>query len=207
MTSIKIWKYNLPDSYLSENNIDTTSVKIWIPDEVSIILGRSNNPKDSLHSNNVITDKIPVYKRQSGGETVILSPNTLIISLALKQTNFKGGKSYFEKINNYIINALKEVGIKNLRFRGISDIAINRVKILGSAIYQNKDVVFYHAVLNISESTALMERYIKHPSREPDYRKNRNHDDFVTSLVKEGYDIDTSSLISDLENNLSQLQF
>ena len=207
MTSIKIRKYNLPDSYLSENNIDTTSVKIWIPDEVSIILGRSNNPKDSLHSNNVITDKIPVYKRQSGGETVILSPNTLIISLALKQTNFKGGKSYFEKINNYIINALKEVGIKNLRFRGISDIAINRVKILGSAIYQNKDVVFYHAVLNISESTALMERYIKHPSREPDYRKNRNHDDFVTSLVKEGYDIDTSSLISDLENNLSQLQF
>lgn len=206
MNTIQVKKYDLSDSYLFENQVDNISIKIWIPEYNCIILGRSNIPTDSLFIENIANDNILVYKRPSGGETVILTPNTLVISIALKQSNFKGGKSYFKVINSRIIDTLKGYGIDNLNYRGISDIAINDVKILGSALYQNKDVVFYHAVLNVSETTDLMERYIKHPSREPDYRKNRNHDDFVTSLVKEGYDIDTSSLIFELEKSLSQLQ-
>lgn len=206
MNTIQVKKYDLSDSYLFENQVDNISIKIWIPEYNCIILGRSNNPTDSLFIENIANDNILVYKRPSGGETVILTPNTLVISIALKQSNFKGGKTYFKVINSRIIDTLENCGIENLNYRGISDIAINDVKILGSALYQNKDVVFYHAVLNVSETTDLMERYIKHPSREPDYRKNRNHDDFVTSLVKEGYDIDTSSLIFELEKSLSQLQ-
>ena len=50
-----------------------------------------------------------------------------------------------------------------MKFRGISDIAIDDLKILGSALYQNKDVVFYHAVLNVGESTNLMESILNIP--------------------------------------------
>jgi len=207
LNTINVIKYDLPDSYLFKNNVDTTSAKVWIPSETIVVLGRSNSPNDSLHIENIIRDYVPVYKRPSGGETVILTPNTIVISIAIKQTNFKGGKTYFEKINNKIIHGLIKLGVENLQYRGISDIAINNVKILGSALYQNKDVVFYHAVLNVGESTELMEKYLKHPNREPDYRKNRNHNEFVTSLKNENYNIDKSDLIKQLENSLNTIQF
>lgn len=206
MTSIKVRKYNLPDSYLYGNSVDTPQIKVWIPNETCIALGRSNNPTDSLFSENINTDNITVYKRPSGGETVLLTPKTLIISIAMNQSGFKGGKIYFKMINNKIIDSLNSLGINNLNYRGISDIAINDVKILGSALYQNKDIVFYHAVLNVNESIELIGKYIKHPNREPDYRNNRSHQDFVTSLAKENYSININEIKIALENGLSNLQ-
>lgn len=207
MTLITVRKYDLPDSYFYKNNIDTPLIKVWVPENTYIVLGRSNNPTDSLFMENINNDNIPIYKRPSGGETVLLTPKTLIISIAINQSGFKGGKIYFKLINNKIIDSLNSLGINDLIYRGISDIAINDVKILGSALYQNKDVVFYHAVLNVSESIELIEKYIKHPNREPDYRKNRSHQDFVTSLAKENYSINIDKIKIALENGLTTLQF
>jgi len=207
MSTIQVREYDLPDSYLYRSNIQNKLLKVWIPNENYIVLGRSNTPNNSLFVNNIIEDGIPVFKRPSGGETVLLTPNTIVISLAIRQSNFKGGKTYFDIINSKIVESLHELGINNVTLKGISDIAINDVKILGSALYQNKDVVFYHAVLNVSESTDLMERYIKHPTREPDYRKNRIHSEFVTSIVNENYNIDKRLIIRTLENHLHKISF
>lgn len=202
MVLIKIRKYDLPDSYLFDNNVDTPSYIVWIPDETCIVLGRSNNPNESLYLDNIINDNIPVYKRPSGGETVLLSNKMLVLSIAIKQTDFKSGKLHFQDYSTKIISALDSLGIKDLGYKGISDITIKDLKILGSAIYQNKFVVFYHAVLNVSESTALIEKYIKHPKREPDYRKNRNHKDFVTSIANEKYNISINKLKKAIEKKL-----
>lgn len=194
MTSVKIRKYDLPDSYLFENNVVTRANVIWIPDETCIILGRSNNPSESLYLENIISDNIPMYKRPSGGETVLLSNKMLVLSIAVEQTDFKNGKIYFKEYSTKIISALESLGIKNLGYKGISDITINDLKILGSSIYQNKFIVFYHAVLNVSESVSLIDKYLKHPKREPDYRNNRNHKDFITSIVNEKYNVNIYEL-------------
>ena len=53
---------------------------IWQPDKLSIILGASNEPDNSLIIENVIKDTVSVYKRHTGGEAVIISNKTLIIS-------------------------------------------------------------------------------------------------------------------------------
>ena len=199
MDSIKVRQYTLADSYLLENDVKEFSSIVWIPNETCIVMGRSNNPIDSLFIDNVITDDIPVYKRPSGGETVVLSNKMIVLSVAVEQTDFKSGKSYFKNYNNKIISALKNFGIKNLGYKGISDITINDLKILGSSIYQNKHVVFYHAVLNVCESVSLIDRYLKHPVREPDYRKNRNHKNFVTSIAQEKYNININEISKTVE--------
>jgi lipoate---protein ligase len=189
MVSEIVRKYDLPDSYLFENDIVKSSSIVWIPNETCIVMGRSNNSVDSLFTEDVVADNIPVYKRPSGGEAVVLSNKMVVLSIAVEQTDFKSGKSYFKDYNTKIISVLKNLGIEDLGYKGISDITINDLKILGSSIYQNKFIVFYHAVLNVGESVSLIDKYLKHPVREPDYRKNRNHKDFITSLFKENYNI------------------
>ena len=197
---IDVLKYNLPDINLLEDTHPELKFKTWQPDKIYLILGQSNSVNDSLNHEQVEKDKITVYKRPSGGQTVILSPNTLVLSTTVNASKFINPDVYFKTINNLIINVLQNTGISNLHLKGISDIAIGEKKILGSAIYRNHHKVFYHAVLNVAERTDLMEKYIKHPQKEPDYRQGRSHSDFVTSLHAEGYQI-TLKYINYLFNN------
>ena len=187
-------KYNLPDAKLIEDNSFVYKYAVWVPAETAVIIGRSNKPENSAFLENTEEDNTPVYQRPSGGEAVVISPKTLVISVAYNAPEQKQSTFYFKEYNERIIRALESLGIKELKFEGISDITLNGRKILGCSIYRNKNKVFYHAVLNLSEDTGLLMRYLKFPGRTPEYRANRNHDDFVTSIKKEGFDIKTEAI-------------
>lgn len=177
--------YYLPDAQLLEKK--TNQYMIWVPDKTYIVLGASNNVEESLHMENVIQDKVTVLKRPSGGQTVILTPNNMMISAVFFDQNKLHPKVVFQHINQLIISAIEKTGIHDLSMMGISDITISGKKILGSAIYRTKNALLYHAVLNLGEPSVTFERYLKHPAKEPEYRKGRSHTEFVTSLKEKGY--------------------
>lgn len=200
--AIEVLKYDLKDFSIFESQKDYDFC-LWQPQDRLIILGRSNNPEEALNIDEVKNDNIKVYKRPSGGQSVILTSNTLVISVKVKIDNELNTQKYFKEINDKIMDALSSFGVKNLSMKGISDISIGNKKILGSSIYLRKNTLFYHAVLNISESVDVISRYLKHPSKEPDYRKGRSHKEFITSLIAEGYKINIAKLIPVLKTNLS----
>jgi len=191
---IQVKKYDLPDFSIYESEKDTFCT--WQPEETFIVIGASNKPEDSLNEGNILAGNIPVYKRPSGGQAVVLTPNTIVIAMLKNETGIKSPKAFFQFVNSRVIAALEKVGVKQLSQKGISDIAIGEKKILGSSIYRNKEKNFYHAVLNISEDAEVFEHYLNHPVKEPDYRKGRSHRDFVTSLKVEGYTINTEEIIN-----------
>ncbi len=193
--------YNLQDTKLLEEQPGDVSVMVWQPEKPVIVIGKSNSPEKSV--NLELTEKfgVEVLQRMSGGETVYLSPNTMVISTKIRHTDLGGSKSIFKSVNQLIINALEFFGCHEAVYRGISDIALGKKKILGSAMYKGKDYLFYHAVLNLSEDIETIAKFILHPEREPDYRQGRSHKEFVTSLKDEGYDIEYSALKKQIERN------
>jgi len=201
---LEIQKYNLPDFDIIDSQ-SKVAVCVWQPDKTYLVLGQSNKAETSLDVKAVLEDHITVMKRPSGGETVILTPNTVVIAVSFATETLKNPKEYFRKINQQIIEVLFLQGISNLHQKGISDIAIGEKKILGSSIYRKPNRVFYHAVLNVAEENSIIEKYILHPSKEPDYRKGRLHSEFVTSLKTEGYDVKAKSLLYDLEKKLKTI--
>jgi lipoate-protein ligase A len=188
--------YNLPDIDLLKKK--SNQFLIWIPDKVYIVLGASNKPADALNMDNVARDNITVLRRPSGGQTVILTPNNVLIAAVFFGNKTMHPKEVFQQINKLIISAIEETGIHNLIMMGISDIAISNKKILGSAIYRSKTALLYHAVLNLGEPASTFERYLKHPSKEPDYRQGRSHTEFVTSLKENGYTQSSHHLTNEL---------
>lgn len=181
-------EYSLMDAGLIGDLNSEYNFLIWIPEETAAVIGRGNDPEKSLLFENVVRDSLPVYKRPTGGEAVIISPNTLAISIVDNRQPQMQSKQYFEKYNSIIIAVLESLGVKGLSREGISDIALNNKKILGCSIYRNKQQVFYHAVLNIDEKPEILMKYLRYPKKTPDYRSGRNHDEFVTSLRREGFD-------------------
>jgi lipoate-protein ligase A len=182
---ITVSEYNLPDIQLL--NESTNKFLLWIPDKSYIVLGASNNAKDAVVEDVTLRDDICVIKRRTGGQTVMLTPNNIIISAVITDESVMKPKDVFNRFNELIIDAIAKN--HNLKFstRGISDIALGEKKILGSSMYRGKGKLFYHAVLNFEEPSTTFQKYLKHPSNEPDYRKGRMHHEFVTSLKETGY--------------------
>jgi lipoate-protein ligase A len=177
---------------------------VWRPAETCIVLGSSNTAATAVHVELVEAEGIPVFKRPSGGQTVILTPETLVISIRFFSESLDNPRTYFRKINRLIMAGLAEIGIVNLVEKGISDIAIGGRKILGSSIYRKKKMVLYHAVLNVSESAEKISRYLKHPVREPEYRAGREHGEFVTSLLLSGNNQDIEIIKQTLQRVLAE---
>jgi lipoate-protein ligase A len=113
-------------------------------------------------------------------------------------------REYFRRLSDWLICGLREIGIPNIRRAGISDLAIQNKKIGGACIYCTKDFLYYSATLLVEPRVELMERYLKHPPREPDYRRGRNHADFVGTL-NEGKGEGAERLAAALERALSQI--
>ena len=194
--------YTLADADLINGN--STGIMVWQPGNAALVLGQSNRIEQSLMMQAVVDDGISVYRRPSGGETVMLNPETLVISVAFDADGFKNPAEYFRRINSILIEALNPFVNGNLAQKGISDISCDDKKILGSSIYRKRNRVLYHAVLNVSLRAEVLERYIAHPPREPDYRKGRAHTEFVTSLYELGYAGTAAELKSLLQKRLEE---
>ena len=131
---IEVLEYKLPDSLLIDVNAIDNDWMIWVPDKTYLILGQSNKVENSIYSEKVLKDNIPVFKRPSGGESVLLTPKTMVISVRMIAEKLENPQVSFKKINNLIIDALSALGVKDLGYKGISDICIGEKKILGSSI-------------------------------------------------------------------------
>ncbi len=182
--SLIIRPYDLYDAVLFSGT--GNGMLVWQPEGTVIVLGQSNTPERSLITENVETDSIPVTKRPTGGEAVVLTPRMAVITVAREFREMTSSKDFFKVINGMMLDVLSDLGVKNYGTKGISDITIGNRKILGSSMHRRENRLVYHGVLNISEDPDIFERYLKHPGREPDYRLNRRHSEFVTSLKNEG---------------------
>lgn len=196
---MEVLTYGLPDRELIDPGAVDADWFFWVPDRPYLVLGQSNDAEKSLYTGLVEQDGVTVMKRPSGGESVILTPKTLVLAVRLISHRLDNPQVYFKRINQLIIDGLSEAGVKGLAYRGISDITIGQKKILGSSIYRKKHLVFYHAVLNVSEDISLIARYLRHPGKEPDYRLGRAHHDFVTSLHAAGYPLPPEQIRDILE--------
>jgi lipoate-protein ligase A len=166
---------------------------IWQPEQTMVVIGKGSHPEQELVWQNVAADGVPVLRRESGGCAVVISPDMLAISCLVEHPDGHGSHEYFRRFNQMIINALESLGVSRLRMDGISDIVLGDRKVAGSSIYRNKDILLFHAILNLRGPVDIFERYLRFPPRQPDYRQGRAHGDFVTSLQAQGYSIDARS--------------
>ena len=195
--------YTLPDSILLDNPV--SKLMIWQPEYPVIVIGQSNSPEKYVLMEKALSKKIPVIKRPTGGETVVLTPKMIIISLVLKSDKLPKSSDFFVSINNILIPILINSGLKDVYYRGISDLAVNDKKIMGSSIYRKPGMLFYHSVLNYGESPQYIASFLKHPVREPDYRKGRSHSEFVTTMETAGINVSMENLMENLEKQLQPI--
>lgn len=187
--------YVLPDAYLLSESGPDFDFCVWQPSEKLAVLGRGDKTDASLIIKNIEKDNIKVVQRPSGGHAVFLSEKMLAFSIVSRVEPLPKSKDFFSFGNSIIIRALESLGVTGLSCEGISDIAISQKKIAGTAIYRNKALVFFHAIINVEEKSSIFDRYLNYPEKAPEYRYSRRHSDFISSLRQMGYVIGVKQLM------------
>lgn len=182
---------------------------VWEPAKTRVIVGRGGRLEEEVRSENCLIDNVPVIRRRTGGGTVVLSPGMLVFSLACKVEKELEIREYARLINCRIIEFLENSLKADYRQNGISDLCIGDRKIMGSGMYRRRNIIFFQASILVDPDLTLMERYLKPPPKQPDYRNKRKHADFVTTLKNEGLKITTFELATllhrFLENKIGKI--
>ncbi len=159
------------------------ALNIWKPKERMVVLGRSNKASIELLKSICDQDGIPIVKRLGGGGTVLLHPGCLVVSVGAWVRDYYQNNLYFHLLNQSVIDALN-MKLPECSFsqRGFSDIVSGERKLAGTSLFRSRNYLLYQASILVELRVADIERYLAHPSAEPDYRLGRSHREFLMGL-------------------------
>jgi lipoate---protein ligase len=186
---------DLLDSFLAT---EVPAYRVYEPSSLLAVLGAAGKPEADLILPHLEQDGVPWMRRRGGGGTVILGPDQAVLAVVKRVDSPYRNREYAEAINGWIVEALEGLGVRGVHPEGISDLAIGEKKIVGTSIYRTRLVLFYQASLLVANDVSLFTRYLAMPTKVPEYRRGRTHEDFCTTLAREGYDGSASDVVAAL---------
>jgi len=160
-------------------------LRIFEPRDVRIVIGRHQRARREVLLDAARDDAVPIHRRFAGGGSVVLAPGMLVVAL---RTAVDGPdpQKVFAGVNRALGQGIAAAcGIEPV-CRGHGDLAIreggSERKVVGASLRIVRARAFYLGVCLHRDAAAPMDRYLAHPSREPEYREGRSHGDFCTHL-------------------------
>jgi lipoate-protein ligase A len=178
--------------------------RIYEPEAVVIVMGAGRRLEEDVFVEAAQSDGVPLLRRRGGGGTVVLSPGQIVLSLVCEVASPFQNLHYFRSVNNWFRLALADLGVGGIEDRGISDLAVGDKKILGTSIYRRRKILFYQGSLLVSNDLSLFDRYLRFPSRVPEYRRERGHLEFCTSLKEQGCGLSVAEVMETLEKTVKE---
>ncbi len=168
----------------SEGGNSGEVLRFWEASTFFVVLGRASKFEDDIKVEQVRKDDIVVVRRASGGGTVLQGPGCLNYSLVLsieKEPSLRNIRRSYEYILGRVCHALSGIGIE-ATFAPVSDIVCQGRKFSGNAQSRRRRYLLHHGTILYNFPVAYMEKYLAIPKKQPAYRKNRNHSEFVTNI-------------------------
>ena len=170
---------------LCESSTGDGVLRVWEPENYFVVVGYSNRIVSEVNVTACEAKGIPIFRRFSGGGTVLQGPGCLNYSLAVK--NERMGipadltDSYRVVLARHMKLSLSDPS-DGVRIQGISDLALDGRKFSGNAQHRTRLCSLFHGTFLLRFDMPLIERYLRMPSRQPDYRHGRSHEAFLCNL-------------------------
>ncbi len=171
----------LEEVLLHELDRDSASggiLRFWESPMHFVVLGYSSPLSDVLEDA-CEKDHIAILRRVSGGGTVLQGPGCVNYSLIVPLNSLSEWKTLSCKLLKTATHAFANLGASVM---GISDMAIAGKKFAGHAERRKPRALLFHGAILYAFHLACVAQYLAIPKRQPDYRKNRTHGDFIQNL-------------------------
>jgi len=173
---------------LAEELGGPTSLRFWELDHPAVVLGASCRLLENVRVEACQSDGVPIARRSSGGGTVVIGSGalnvTLVLPIASEPVAFRSVDTAQKFVLSKIAEALQAQGAE-VSMLGSGDLTLGGRKFSGSAQRRLRDHLMIHASILYDFDLDWIDRYTKMPPRQPSYRDNRPHADFVVNLPME----------------------
>jgi lipoate---protein ligase len=159
-------------------------LRLWELPTPAVIIGRSSKIAEEVDLTAAESLKIPVLRRASGGAAIVAGPGCLMYSVVLRYAG-REHLRLLDEVHRHVLGIIVSAlcaftaGIQHL---GTSDLVLKNRKFSGNSLRCKRDHLLYHGTILYNYDLALIPRMLKTAPRQPDYRENRPHTDFITNL-------------------------
>lgn len=173
-------------------------LRLWEWPRLAVVLGAAGRLALEIDDAACRADDVPIARRSSGGGAVMLGPGCLLFSVVLRferdpaladlHASYRFILGKLQRTLTPLLQTSEEVVVT-----GLSDLALGIRKISGNAQQRKRTHLLHHGSLLYGFDATMVERYLRMPPRQPEYRQLRSHVDFMTNLP-----IESSTLKSKL---------
>lgn len=160
-------------------------LRVWESADTFVVLGYSNDERTEVNVEACRAMDIPVLRRCSGGGAVVQGRGCLNYALVL-EIERRAAIQTLADTNRFVMarlaQAVQSLVPDRVEVCGATDLAIGGRKISGNAQRRGRRCVLFHGAFLLDLDLSLVERLLPMPSRQPRYRGNRPHAQFLMNL-------------------------
>ncbi len=178
-------------------------LRIWEFSQPVVVLGRASRIDVEADQDYCAENRIPIFRRSSGGATILAGPGCLMYSMVLNQAGcpeLQAISATHQFVLNRIVTAFADPSTSHwaVQIAGTSDLAFDShaharrcgsvstdhrlIKFSGNSMRRTRNHVLYHGTLLYDFPISQIQTSLLMPPRTPDYRDGRKHVDFVGNL-------------------------
>jgi lipoate-protein ligase A len=159
-------------------------LRFWESSQFAVVLGASRHLTADVRVDACRADGVPIVRRSSGGGTVVIGPGALNVTVVLPESAAPG-LSAVDLAHRYVLDriadALRAPG-REVALEGLGDLTVSGRKFGGSAQRRLRHWFLVHCSILYAFPLERIGRYLTIPSRQPAYRADRTHEDFLMNL-------------------------
>jgi lipoate-protein ligase A len=179
-------------------------LRFWEPQQHFVVVGYSNKVEREVNVEACRELGIPILRRCSGGGTVLQGPGCLNYSLILRIDSDPALQTV-TGTNRFVMErnraAVKTLFTRSSRRKealaprpqipdpksqisvcGHTDLAIGDRKFSGNAQRRKRHAALFHGAFLLNLDIPFMEKLLLPPSKQPIYRHDRSHNEFVMNI-------------------------
>lgn len=161
-------------------------LRLWESPVYAVVLGASGMVQNEVALAGCNRDDVPLFRRASGGGTVLMGPGCLCYSLILsldERPELRQVPSSYCYIMPKQSRALQPVVPHGqVHCAGSSDLAWEGRKFSGNAQRRVKRFLLHHGTILYAFDLRRVTQYLPMPPSQPAYRASRSHDEFLCNL-------------------------
>lgn len=164
-------------------------LRLWQFASPTVVVGRGSKATEEVQLDHCRSQQIPILRRCSGGATVMGGPGCLMYSLVIDLRP----NPHLRQLNHLHSHVMQRVlaGVQKsvdsdqkeaLQFQGICDLTYQNRKFSGNSLRITRHHVLYHGTILLASDLGLIAECLATAPRQPTYRQERSHRDFITNV-------------------------
>ena len=158
-------------------------LRVWSFAAPVVVIGRASRVDDEVDRDVCGAQGIKLFRRCSGGASVVGGPGCLMYSVVLSLRS-RPELQKIDAAHQFVMDRLLAAVQRQLptaEKRGVCDLALGNRKFSGNSLRISRRAVLYHGTLLHDADLGRIDRCLRVAPRQPEYRGGRGHRDFLTN--------------------------